>query len=151
MSTDLQNTYADKQTITGAAFESTNSIDHGASTGRGPGPSRGIYLVISNRVLWTDAITAPIFVLESTNAVSAPGVPDFTSPTNVASYTASTALVPAGEIIVQVALPTIEERYTQITATWTTAVSPAITDCLSAFLTTDPQATFPGRAAVVVA
>lgn len=142
MSTDIENTYSDEQDVSSTTFESTNYIDHGSSTGRGPGPSRGIYLVILNRKLWTTASSAAVFLFEQADDTSFS-----TNKETIGTYTASTALIPAGELIANVALPTVTRQYTRITATWST--SQTLTDAISAFLTTDPQATYPGRAAVV--
>lgn len=141
MSTDIENTYSDNAAFTTTPNVSTNAIDHGPG-GRGPGPSRGLYLVISCGTAWTNSTTSLTFTLESTDATSG-GNPDFSSPTDVAIY-AVTTRPKLGELLLQVALPTITERYTRLTAVWTTTET---TGTISSYLTTDPQATFEGRAA----
>jgi hypothetical protein len=150
MSTDIENFYADDvallATTNGGTTTSliSDEIDHGSATGRGPGPARGLYLVISCSVLAVGPTTAPVFLLEQSPTNSTDGS---WSATTLGTYTASTALVPAGEVIAQVALPSITERYSRITASWSTA---ATAGTVSAYLTTDPQAGYVGRSAVVV-
>jgi len=139
MSTDIENTYSDEQDVASTSFTSTNLIDHGGVTGRGI--SRGLYLIILNRVLWTTATVSTTFKLEQDTAVG------FPSATDIGTYVASTARIPAGELVANVPLPTVSEQFTRVTAAWTT--SEAKTGAISAFLTTDPQFTFEGRAAVV--
>lgn len=151
MSTDKLFTYFDELAITAEAAinhsdvaadksDGQGLIDHGGANGMGL--VRGLWLVIANRVLWEDATTAAVFLLEQDTE------PAFGSPETLGTYTASTALIPAGELIANVPLPAITQRYSRVSATWTTNEGAGV---ISAFITDAPTFTYPGRAAVVVA
>lgn len=142
MSTDIENTYADEADIASTSFTSDGEVDHGGVTGRGM--SRGLYFVIANRILWTAATVKTTFLLEQSATNSTDGA---WSATTIGTYDASVPKVPAGELIANVPLPTVTQRYTRVSGSWTT--SETKTGAISAFLTTDPQFTFEGRAAVV--
>jgi len=136
MSTDIQNTYADKEVWDhGATPALFNFIDHGGVNGRG-GPSRGLFLEIVVTTTLTGSTGTLVFELhEADNAT-------FTqNDTVIGSWTASAPGAPAGEIVAQVAMPTVNRRYTRIEATHTGS---AATGAVSAYLTTDPQASFAG-------
>ena len=137
---DAENTYCDVMTLA----ETTNSastttlisdiIDHGSASGRGRGPGRGAYLVISVDEIFVGPSTAAVFLLEQSASDTS------WSATTLGTYTASIALTPAGEVIAQVALPTITQRYTRITGSWSTAATGA--GSITAKIDLNPQASW---------
>ena len=132
MSTDAQNTYSTKQAIgTSTTVNSTNLIDHGTG---GLGATEGLWLEVVVTTVFAGPSTTPIFILESDNDVA------FGSPTDVVTRAASIALTPAGEYIIQVPVPPITERYTRVTASWTTD---GVTGNFSAYLTMSPNLGYP--------
>jgi hypothetical protein len=74
-------------------------------------------------------------ILESDNDVA------FGTPTDVLTITPTDQTPAAGEYIWQGAMPTINERYTRLTASWTTGASAG---ALNAYLTDSPQASWSG-------
>lgn len=134
MSTDIENTYFDNVTVSSTSQISTNIIDHGPG-GRGPGPSRGLYLMISAGSAWTASTVSLTWTLQEDDAEG------FGSPSTVRAYVVTTRPA-AGELLVNEALPTITKRYSRIIGNWTSAETAG---SVSASLTTDPQATFEGR------
>ena len=138
--TDILNMYFDKKAVTGTTpYDETDGayVDHVTLLGRGPGPSRGIYLEIINHEVWVGNDTsAPVFTFEQ-DADTA-----FSDPTILATFTASATLIPALEVIARVALPTVTARYTRVQVTWAGTASAG---SFSAYLTDSPDGHYVGR------
>lgn len=137
MSTDINMFYDDvfdcgSLTAANAIINAANNvINHGNTAGRGPGPSQQLYLVISIDETFSGATGSLTFALIQSAAVG------MGTPTTLATYTASAVTAPAGEVVAQVALPTITQQFTRINVGYT---GTATTGQFSAYLTTDPQA-----------
>jgi len=140
MSTDAQNTYIDARALSVATGGDTTTsivgdiIDHGTG---GAGLSHGMFLEIVVTGTFVGPSTAAVFLLQQDNDAA------FGSPTTIGTYTASTALAPAGEYIAQVAMPTVTERYTRVSGSWSTAATGTV-GAVSAYLTDSPQKTWSG-------
>jgi hypothetical protein len=116
MSTDKNGTYSDGQAVA-AAFTSTNEIEHAGAGGRGPGPSQGLWLVISAKTAITGMNAVGSFTVSESDSN--------TDPTTSSVWAGSDALggsiavtqnVAAGTVIGTIAVPTITKKYSRVEA-----------------------------------
>jgi hypothetical protein len=113
MSTDKNGTYSDGQTVA-AAFISTNEIEHAGAGGRGPGPSQGLWLVVSAKTAITGMSGVGSFtVTESDTVAGAFGSRDDA----LGGSIAVTQNVAAGTVIGTIAVPTITKKFSRVEAT----------------------------------
>ena len=112
MSTDKNGTYSDGQTVA-ASFTSTNEIEHAGAGGRGPGPSQGLWLVVSAKTAITGMSGVGSFtVTESDTVAGSFGSRDDA----LGGSIAVTQNVAAGTVIGTIAVPTITKKYSRVEA-----------------------------------
>ena len=114
MSTDKNGTYSDGQTVA-AAFISTNEIEHAGAGGRGPGPSQGLWLVVSAKTAISGMTSAGNFRVTQSDTNTGPG--SAWSGTEVpASRMAVATNFNAGTIFT-IAVPGITKKYSRVEGT----------------------------------
>ena len=145
MSTDILNTYWDNLDVGAlgvAALTQAHGegpIDHNNLRGRGIGP--GLWLEVSCTDTMEDITVAILFKFQQDT------VANFASPTELARKQMVKTLPATGDLLWQIPLPAVTERYSMVFASWTTNCDEG---SLSAYLTTAPQHEYTGRLATVV-
>lgn len=130
MSTDKNGWYSNGQAAA-ASMVGESVVEHAGDGGRGPGPSRDLYLVISCKTtVTTMSGTGTFTIAQSASDTSWSGtvIGTYTCPQNPA----------AGTVVAQVAVPTITQKYTRVDGTLTGWSGGA--GAFDIYLTDSPQA-----------